>query len=621
VLDTLHTHLITGISLGMTISRFTVVSCTNFQDSRFTEEWAYFYPQLKNKSSSLRLRAGGTDNLKRGERALSSEYDNKPEHYPAQSSLQIISPKSSNHGTISIWRRKDAQEGELTLYIKNNQDLDKFNQLEPSNLLYLPLLDKNKLAYIIDLKVGGTSITYTYQLATLSKLSEIIGLPYSLATKNSALSDVLFQQVDLNTPGNPTIIEVKSDPNIPDYPNDKYELFGWLNPVIFNFDIDNYDLHFIQESQPNKYHYLFNLLLHKSSVLHESAVLIVEPHLDESYDLRISFLMKLSEIKQSLTNDHKVLSLIEHIMLGSDHSLSWKPFLILDSLGGEFSVCQNIDYPKPGIAKPLIQWKFPQDTSANKLWLAKYWLEQWVGEGSEHSANNSAIVTSDSRRNYRSNRGLETLYISDTDDNSGDKISLVSLLSNHSGFKAHQNNSNLYRFLVELLKNRFNSYELKIDESNYHRFWRSEQQKGKLVIEFDDVGFWEYFSQTHVAPQSRLLISVPLPNEKEEFPQSYSVVFYPIHSIKFGAYHFIWELFNYLETDKHEEIIKIYNKFGWWNDWHATIFQNRWDVQLKFITGFILGKSILGKERNYLARKEDRTSWRQKEKMVFSRTQ
>jgi hypothetical protein len=597
----------------MTISRFTVVSCTNFQDSRFTEEWAYFYPQLKNKSSSLRLRAGGTDNLKEGETALSHEYDNKPDHYPAQRSLQIISPKSPNHATIPIWIRKDTPEGERrTLYIKNNQDLDKFNQLEPSNLLYLPRLDKNKLANIIDLRVDGTSSTYRYQLTTLSKLSEIIGLPCSLASKNSALSDVLFQQVDLKTSGNPIIIQVKSDSNIPDEPNNDYELVGWLNPVIFNFDINNYDLDFIQKSQNNEYHYLFHLLLH------ESAVLIVEPHLDESYDLRISFLMKLSEIKQSLTNDHKVLSLIEQIMLGSENSLSWKPFLILDSLGGEFSVCQNIDYPKPGIAKPLIQWKFPQDTLENKRWLAKYWLKQWVGEGLEYSANNSVIITPDSGRNYRSNRGLETLCLSATNDNSEDKISLVSLLSNHSGFKANHNNSNLYRFLVELLKN---SSELKINESNYYRFWRSEQQKGKLVIEFDDVGFWEYFSKTHVAPQSRLLISVPLANEEEKFPQQHSVVLDPIHSIKFGAYHFIWELFNYLETDKHEEIIKIYNKFGWWNDWHATLFKNRWDVKLRLVSGFILGRSILGKERNYLAKKADRTTWIQKEHRFFSRTQ
>jgi hypothetical protein len=38
------------------------------------------------------------------------------------------------------------------------------------------------------------------------------------------------------------------------------------------------------------------------------------------------------------------------------------------------------------------------------------------------------------------------------------------------------------------------------------------------------------------------------------------------------------------------------NSFGWWNDWHSTIFNERCDVRLKFIkhSGFVIKKSLLG---------------------------
>ncbi|MHC5833006.1 MAG: hypothetical protein ACYT04_97730, partial [Nostoc sp.] len=76
-----------------------------------------------------------------------------------------------------------------------------------------------------------------------------------------------------------------------------------------------------------------------SLFLDQSSLILVEPHIDESYDLRISFLIKLNQIiqeRQQNKANNKNLSLIEYIILGSQYPQSWKPFLILDLLGGEF---------------------------------------------------------------------------------------------------------------------------------------------------------------------------------------------------------------------------------------------------------------------------------------------
>jgi hypothetical protein len=300
--------------------------------------------------------------------------------------------------------------------------------------------------------------------------------------------------------------------------------------------------------------------------------------------LRISFLIKLYQIieqHQQNQANNKNLSLIEYILLGSQYPQSWKPFLILDLLGGEFYAYQNM-WQNQDQKKPLVSWKSPQDATSNKRWFADYWLKKWGNLQEINTQRKVNVVSPPSlARPYRSHKGLVTFQV---DDLSETTPSLTSLLKGHPLYISDTEKNNLYHFLVELFENpEFKKYSETFPSDN---FWRRSNQNNQSV-KFDDLDFWNYFSKSHLMPESSILIAIP--NQDNMFLD-------PINSINFGAYKFLWELFNCFTSVRERELVEFDNSFGWWNDWHSTIFNERCDVRLKFIkhSGFVIKKSLLG---------------------------
>ncbi|MGB3636100.1 MAG: hypothetical protein WBA39_00685, partial [Rivularia sp. (in: cyanobacteria)] len=233
--------------------------------------------------------------------------------------------------------------------------------------------------------------------------------------------------------------------------------------------------------------------------------------------------------------------------------------------------------------KTLIGWKPPQDAQSNKLWFADYWLKRWVDSQEINTQSEVNIVSPPSQaRPYRSSKGFVVVKVDDLSETS---LSFTSLFSKHPQFISDCKN-NPYNFLVEL----FQASELQksLDKFPYESFCHTENQDNQL-LKFDDVGFWNYYSKTHFVPESPILITIP--NQDNKFLD-------PICSVNFGAYHFLWGIFNCFDSNREREIVEFYNEFGWWNDWHSTIFNEHWDVVLKFIkqSGFIIQKSLVGKD-------------------------
>lgn len=559
--------------------RFTIVARPNYQDPNTQEEWNYFFPPDDEKSWRTRLRAAPQDPLNEALKALIKE---------SEDSLKLIHPSSPNLSTVCVWEQEDKY------YVKSSNDLTAFDRPDSNNLLYLPTLKGKKLIDFRD--INNYNATYRYQVIE----PEEIQFLNSLATKKSRISGVFFKQVKSDEGGNSEIIDL----DILDESQDEYHAVGWLNPVILTFALDKNDIESIEKANKKEYLYALKLFLDSGSLI------LVEPHIDESYDLRISFLIKLNQLIQEYQQskpNNKNLSLIEYLLFGSQYSQPWKPFFILDLLEGEFYAYQK-QWENQGREKLLVAWKSPQDAQSNKLWFADYWLKQWVNlENIDTQSEVDVVPPPSLARPYRPSKGLVTFKV---DDLSYTNVSLTSLLSKHPQFISDYRANNPYRFLFNLFQDSEQNSELKksLEKFPYNNFWRIESQQNKLV-KFDDADFWNYFIKTHVVPESPILIAIP--NHDNRFLD-------PIRSVNFGAYHFLWSLFNCLDSSREKKIVEFHNDFGWWNDWHLTIFNESWNVSLKFIkqSGFIIQESFVGKD--CLGFKTNQVDWKYSN-MRFSR--
>ena len=466
----------------------------------------------------------------------------------------------------------------------------------------MPALQGKELIDFRDINNDNT--TYRYQVIE----PEELGFPNSVASRRSDINGVFFKQVKSHEGINPEIIDLQYDRNITENYYNEDNAVGWLNPVIITLALDENDVEKIKNANAKKSGYLSALSL----FLEPSALILVEPHIDESYDLRISFLVKLNQLIQERQDgnlNNKNLSLIEYILFGSQYPQPWKPFFILDLLGGEFYAYQK-QWENQEREKTLIGWKPPQDAQSNKLWFADYWLKRWVDSQKINTQSEVNIVPPSSQaRPYRSSTGLVHFKV---DDLSETNVSFTSLLSKHPQFISDEKANNPYRFLFNLFEDSEEDSELKksLDKFPYQSFWHTQNQDNQL-LKFDDVDFWTYFSKTHFVPESLILITIP--NQDNKFLD-------PICSVNFGAYHFLWGIFNCFDSNREREIVEFYNEFGWWNDWHSTIFNEHWNVSLKFIkqSGFIIQKSLVGKDC-LGSKKTNQVDW-EYENMRFSRS-
>ncbi|BAY66431.1 hypothetical protein NIES22_65700 [Calothrix brevissima NIES-22] len=572
---------------------FTIVSRPNYQDLNRRKEWIKFFPTYNEKSFSTRLRAN-SDPLREAVKTLKTL---EKKNVESEFSLELTHPNSPTLSTVCIWKH---QERDNRYYVKDLADLTAFNSTNRNNLLYLPTLREKKL---IDFHNISDDVNYRYRVIEPKEL----GFPDSLFSKKSDVSGVFFKQVESDEGVNPEIInleEIKEDSE------NKYHAVGWLNPVIFTLDVDGNDIENIENANKNEYLNALSLFLDQLSII------LVEPHIDESYDLRISFLIKLNQIiqeRQQSKANNKNFSLIEYILLGSQYPQPWKPFLTLDLLGGEFYAYQNVNENVNETREqetPLVGWKSPQDAKSNKRWFSDYWLKKWVNSPEINTQSQVNVVSPPSlARLYRSSRGLVTFQVEDLSEDANP--SLTSLLKGHPLYISDPKKNNPYRFLVELFKNsEFQEYSEKFP---YNNFWYRSNQDNKSqdnkLVKFDDVDFWNYFSKIHFVPESSILIAIP--NQDNRFLD-------PINSINYGAYHFLWELFNCFDSVREQELVEFDNNFGWWNDWHSSIFNERWDVSLKFIkhSGFVINKSLLG-SKDCLGLKIKVVDWKYP-KMSFS---
>ncbi|MGF1487681.1 MAG: hypothetical protein ACFBSE_11380, partial [Prochloraceae cyanobacterium] len=401
--------------------KFTIVSKTNYRDINRREDWIRFFPKY-NERSFRTILCGNNDPLRQAINTLEAKNSkNSQEESGSVANVTRIHPNSTNLSTLSIWKR----EGEDNIYyVKDIEDLVPFNR--EKNLLYLPALRGETLIDFID-----RDNTQTYRYRLVEPQDEKLGFPDSLASKTSDINGAFFEQIKKDEGIDPKIVYIEHDRDITEDGVNGYFIVGWLNPFILTISLDGDHLQDIINPQEDGYLSALNLFFDRS------ALLLVEPHIDASYDLRIAFLIKLALIirEKSQVNDRQ-LSPIEYIMFGSKKNLNWKPFFILDLLGGKFYVKQNVSQQDIEIQlenkEPIVDWKLPQAAGANQRWFANYWLEQWINtqEIDIDESEVNVVPSAEAARKIRSSRGSITVQI----DNVSENISLTSILTRHPGF-------------------------------------------------------------------------------------------------------------------------------------------------------------------------------------------
>ena len=524
---------------------FTIVSQPNYEDGNNDndKQWRELFPPQKTNSFRVKLlespnRLGNAVNAFRG--------------------VELIHPNSNNVSTFGIWQDPDQYNN---YFVKDPGDVGQLDKPEDYNLLYMPTLRGYKS---VQFKDTLNNRDYSYKVVPLKKLK----FPSSIASEESDAAGVFFEQVPNNEIDTPDIILYISDNK-----NCQGQPIGWLNPAILNFTLDGKDIKDIDVQTQDIAQQVLRLFLS------DSALLLVEPHIDDRHDLRISFLKKLKQRIDQRTGGQVTqdLSLFEYVLLGGKTSNPWKPFLSLDLLGGEFYVQKHGDQDKP-----VIHWKPPSELPSNAGWFADYCLKQWVGTQLDHHIAPNIVEPPPSPRPYGSIKGLDSFTVGDL-DRVNSSCSL--LLSHHPQFRE----GNLYHFLVKLLQD----FQGREEEKCHYGSVRSDRTQSK--VSFDDVYFMNRFSKCYVAPKSPVLVAIP---GVDKFLD-------PIRSVNNGDRDFLLRLFNSLDLRRAPEgtlrdrpKVKLPNRFGWWNDWHSILFKDRWDIEVQyidFLPGFVLGRSRLGK--------------------------
>ena len=273
--------------------------------------------------------------------------------------------------------------------------------------------------------------------------ADALGFPSSLASQKNLVSEGFFEQIKENYGDDPEIIELdwneSNESHI--YP------IGWLNPVIFTLSLDGDDIDRINNvpshSDNTEDGYLTSLKL----FLEASSIIFVEPHIDDNYNQRISFLIKYHGLIQQLQESKAIkrnFNLVEYFLFGSQYTQSWKPFLALDLLGGKFYARQRVHNIRE---TPVISWEPPSNMTSNKRWFADHWCKTW--ENMQRIEQNQEILVvplSPQPQPYRPSKGLDTLDIKDRNSISSETFPLNEVLSKHPQFT--QKPTNLYNFAL-----------------------------------------------------------------------------------------------------------------------------------------------------------------------------
>jgi hypothetical protein len=375
------------------------------------------------------------------------------------------------------------------------------------------------------------------------------------------------------------------------------EPVAWLNPIVLRLAVAGNELSLAVEGgelRPARAGVSVQHVLRH--LVDRGSLLFVEPLFVEEFDGRVLLLQELHHRYR----DHlrATNSPVERLLWGDRDTAEdadepcWKPFLVLDALGGSFSIRRH------GTGRPRYCWKPPPDLSPNARWLADYWLRLWPGTLVEDPWPKRVVSLPHPAREWP-----EPTYrspVSDDADAAATVASCAALLGRAAGADG---DGPPLGWLASLLQREMPDRP-EFRQAHYGFFARAGTE-----VRFWEAEFLDHFARGHLAPRSPVHVELP-PLEfvdgwqRDEVVRGHEAAVGGLaveltRSPLLGAGKLLRHLFEHnndppsgAPTERRLEY-----EFGWWNDWFTSLFSDPAETPVRFVVqrpGLVLKQKRLG---------------------------
>ena len=503
--------------------------------------------------------------------------------------IKKVSPRERGNYSLAMTLQ------DHTLYIPKNHQ-EKLNETQ-NVLMFKTCPDFDK--FFLDF--GNETANY------IKMLPNECGLPNSLATKQGQIDGCLFKYKN-------------RDPNVVDYTKitvkneDIKEKNVWLNPLILSLPIMGEQL-----AEPiNQNVISINQVLHKQEQCGNDNIFF-EPHLERDFDGRVAFLAGLN---QKIREQNRQLSAIETLFLVRNHN-AYIAFLALDSLGGAFEIRDYGDDTK-------FIWYAPKNLSPNGKKLVNALVSNWGGliEGEKEvpiAVPAPQRVPKIYTPIWESVRSVSETEADDIDNSAVSALNIV------------QNSNRDPQTIIAWLHDLMSEYQELFKKCHIgHYRLKKIAHSEKWDFSYDILGFCQNFSERFLAPQSPVLIKLPILKNLDKLPphiqdahQKYESGYIDIvNSLDYGARSLLvriwWPILGaQLKQNKGPENppqpsfpkvgkggidfrIELPYDFGWAWQWYQLLYNQPIDAQISLkllpkedsaIVGYgQVGKVTVGKE-------------------------
>jgi hypothetical protein len=501
--------------------------------------------------------------------------------------------------TLPIKRSEDAY------WIASESYWQSFRSNRPTNVLYLD--DPELLGYeAIEFVFGQQRLRARYRRMGLDEAP--LSFPRSRFHRRSDLAGALFKEAGVQALGHDDAgttrdlyLAAKSD----DDAFASYPTVGWLNPLVMTFDVNDDDIVAPDHETADRARSAIRLYATPELVL------VCEPHVESAESLRAQALEALAARHR---DGGRRTSTVERLLWGGGGTDPWRPFFVLDQLGGTFVIAGT---ERPGHRRSMlglpsqrleVVWRAPADQQGNAAWLKDLVLAEATHiVADDRSAVPERVLPPTAVPGAGSRHGYRRLRLDGrAPDDRPMVLDLLDVLlerPGHVGTDRHLDA--MMRFARDLLAGIHAERESAGTPDGRTEPYFGEgsfQRVDAHTVLFNEVAFLEGFARHYLVPRSPVYALLP--------PLEAGLVAVDlVRSLPFGNKEFYRRLIAAAEApaagfvamapeaDDGEERYELSYRYGWWQEWFDALFFLPDSTALRFVAdreGFVLTRSRLG---------------------------
>ena len=512
--------------------------------------------------------------------------------------VRISHPRTTCY-TLPIKRSEDA------FWISSEAYWQSFRSNRPTNLLYLDAPELRSCE-AIEFVYGQQRLRARYR--RLRPTETPLGFPDTPYHREGGFSGAFFieagvPQADASPPG--TTREVYLTAQSDERVFASYPTVGWLNPLLLTFDVDADDVPAVADASPDRARRALALFTHPDLLL------ACEPHVEARASRRID---ALRELAQRQRDEERPPSAVERLLWGGDGPEPWRPFFLLDQLGGEFVLASNVLGGTPSAMPAAVRqrvrlgWLAPADMPRNAAWLKDQVLSDCTYiEELDDDVRPALVLPPTVVPGAGSPHGYRRLRIDEDSERPPIAAILEAWFARRSAAGPEAVLDTMLLFAARYLERlRVREGGLEALESSAAPPYLGEgsylRVEGATML-FNEVAFLDGFGQAYLSPTSSAYAVLP---RIEASSASVDLV----RSVPYGHEAFFRRLMAApRRTDgfvadgrshQQDQASEIGYRYGWWQEWFDALFGLPWPTEVRFVAereGFILRRSRLARAR------------------------